>query len=109
MSIGYSIEFRREVLKTREKKKLSVKTTAELFGIHPITIFRWLKRIEPCKTRNKPATKIDMEALKKDVKLYPDAYQKERAKRLKVSESCVFYALKRLKVTYKKNSKTSKS
>ena len=80
-----------------------------MFGINPATIFRWLKRIEPCKTRNKPATKIDMEELKKDVELYPDAYQRKRAERLKVSESCIFYALKRLNITHKKNSKVSKS
>lgn len=107
--MGYSIEFRKQVLKVRKERELTVKATAELFGINSATIFRWLKRIEPCKTRNKPATKIDMEALKKDVELYPDAYQRERAKRLEVSESCIFYALKRLKITYKKNSETSKS
>ena len=33
-----------------------------------------------------------MEALKRDIELYPDGYQKERAKRLKVSENCIFYA-----------------
>ena len=52
---------------------------------------------------------MDMEALKQDVQKYPDAYLKERAERLRVSHNCVWHALKRLNVTYKKNSKSSKS
>jgi hypothetical protein len=39
---------------------------------------------------------------------YPDAYQFERAERLRVSEFCIWYALKKLNITYKKNSATSK-
>jgi transposase len=50
-----------------------------------------------------------MEALRQDVEEYPDAYQYERAERLNVSKSCVFFALKRLGVTYKKNSQTPES
>ena len=37
---------------------------------------------EPQKTRNKPATKIDMDALCEDLRTYLDAYQYERAARL---------------------------
>ena len=43
-----------------------------------------------------------MEALKRDVEGYPDAYQFERAKRLGVSRQGIWYALKRLGVSYKK-------
>ena len=43
-----------------------------------------------------------MAALKKDVENDPEAYLHERANRLKVSPSGIFYALKRLKITYKK-------
>ncbi|MBD2784507.1 transposase, partial [Xenorhabdus sp. DI] len=35
-------------------------------------------------------------------------YQWERAKRLGVSQSAIHYALKRLKITFKKNAKTSR-
>ena len=55
-------------------------------------------------TTMKPATKINMEALKEDLKAYPDGYLKERAERLNVSHNCIWRALKRLKITYKKNS-----
>jgi transposase len=80
---------------------------AQRFGVGKQTIYNWTKRLLPHETRNKPATKIDMQALLKDVKKYPDAYQFERAKRLDVSVRCVGYALKRLGVSYKKNSQPS--
>jgi transposase len=51
---------------------------------------------------------LDIERLKQDIILYPDAYQYERAERLKVSASGVWHALRRLKVTFKKNSSASK-
>jgi transposase len=107
--MGYSIQFRREVFRVKKEKKLTVKATAELFGIDITTIFRWQKRIEPCKTRNKPPSKIYTKVLEKDIELYPDAYNRERAKRLNVSNTGIFWALKRLNISYKKNSKTSES
>lgn len=43
-----------------------------------------------------------MEALKKDIEEYPDSYQYERAERFGASQSGIYWALKRLDVTYKK-------
>ena len=43
-----------------------------------------------------------MGALKKDVEAYPDGYNYERAARLGVSTSGIYYALKRLNMSYKK-------
>ena len=78
----YSIDFRQKVLLIKEQEKLTVMETAVRFGIGVASITRWDKRLEPQRTRTKPATKLDMEALKKDVDNYPDAYQYERAARL---------------------------
>lgn len=102
----YSRDFRSKVINTREKENLSMAKVAKRFGIGLKSVLRWSKNIESIRKRNKPATKIDMEALKQDVERYPDAYKYERAERLGVSEGCVFHALKRLGVTYKKNSKS---
>ena len=55
--------------------------------------------------RNKPATKIDMSALMKDVQSYPDAYLHERAFRFGVSVTGIFLALRRLGIRYKKTLK----
>ena len=56
----------------------------------------------------KPAVKINMQSLQEDLDKNKDSYYFERAKRLNVSTSCVFYAMKRLGVSYKKNSTASK-
>ncbi len=48
-------------------------------------VTRWLKTPEPKTTRTKPATKIDMVALARDVRAHPDAYHYERARRFGVS------------------------
>ena len=49
-----------------------------------------------------------MDALIKDIEEFPDDYQWERAKRLNVTQPGIHYALKRLKISFKKNSKTPK-
>ena len=95
----YSIDFRRKVLKVKEEEKLTFASTAERFGIGKNTVLLWSKDIEPKKNRNRPATKLDMEALKKDIETYPDAYQYERAERLGVTAMGIWHALKRLNVT----------
>ena len=50
-----------------------------------------------------------MKRLENDVEKQPEAYLCERAKRLGVSISCIWYALKRLLITYKKNPGASKT
>ena len=96
------------VLKVREKEGLSIKEVAERFCVGVASVMRWLNRIEPKTKRNKPATKIDMERLKRDVEQYPDAYQVERAGRLGVSKAGIGHALKRMGISYKKNSTSPK-
>lgn len=103
----YSLDFRKKVLKIRAEEGLSIEEVAIRFGIGKASVMRWLINIEPNKKRNKPATKIDMEALKKDVEANPDSYQYERAARFNVSKTGIRSALIRLKLTYKKNMESS--
>jgi len=105
----YSLDFRLRVLSVKKEKDLSFAETAERFGVGVTSIVRWVKKPEPQTHRHKPATKLDMDALKDDIKLYPDAYQYERAERLGVSSMGIWHALKRLNVTYKKNTQASQS
>ena len=105
----YSLDFRRKVLSVREKEGLTIAQVAERFDVGVASATRWLDRIEPSATRNKPATKIDMSALMKDVQSYPDAYLHERAFRFGVSVTGIFLALRRLGIRYKKNSEASSS
>lgn len=87
----------------KAKENLSFDEVAKRFGVSRASVVRWSRRIEAQQTRNKPATKIDMEALKQDVEDYPNAYQYERAQRLGVSQTGIGYAIKRLGISRKKN------
>ncbi|MDR0296861.1 MAG: transposase, partial [Rickettsia sp.] len=58
----YLIDFRKKVFKIKEG--LSFVETSKRFGIGKTTLVRWTNRLEPRTTRNKPASKIDMEVLK---------------------------------------------
>jgi len=105
----YDIKFRWKVLLVQIKEGLTNVEAARRFDIGTATIIRWKTRINPIYKRNKPASNIDMEALKEDVIKYPDSYQYERARRFNVSRTGILRALSRLGVTYKKNSEASKS
>jgi transposase len=100
--MSYSLDFRKQVFKIKSEEQLSAAAVSKRFGISVRTVLRWKKRLEPKLTRNKPATKIDMDALKKHVEDYPDAYQYERAQVFGVSPNCILYALRRLKISRKK-------
>ena len=80
----YSTDFRRKALLIKPRDHLSFEAIAKRFDVGQASVSRWSKQIE-ARRRNKPATKIDMEALKQEVEQYPDAYQYERAERLGVS------------------------
>ncbi|MBC8946214.1 IS630 transposase-related protein [Xenorhabdus indica] len=104
--MGYSLDFRKRVLAYKDKHSLTFEQTSTHFEVPIRTLFRWCNKIEPCMTRAKPATKIPDEDLIADVQHFPDDYQWERAKRLGVSQSAIHYALKRLRLSRKKNVKT---
>lgn len=101
--MAYSLDFRKQVFKIKEKYNFTFAETSEHFGITIRTLFRWSKRLEPKVKRDKPSTKVNMKLLEQDVKKHPDSYQYERAERFGVTQSAIYYALKRLGVSVKKN------
>lgn len=105
----YSLDFRKRVLSVQDQERLTFKETSKRFLIGLATLVRWHNRLVPKMTRNKPAVKINMEALKEDVLKHPDSYLHERAKRFQVSISGIQSALKRLGISYKKKSVSSES
>ena len=105
----YPLQFRQHLFAVIKREGLSHSEAARRFGIGLSSLRRWAKKIEPQSTRNKPATKIDMVALAKDVQAHPDAYQFERAQRFGVSARGIGHALRRLGVRRKKNMTTSQS
>ena len=105
--MAYSLDFRRKVLEVRDRDRLSIAQVAERFAVGKASVMRWLKRIErkPSGFRQR---KLDVEALAADLRDYPDAYQRERAARLGVTQNAICYALKnKLRVSYKKNAGAS--
>src|SRR5690606_40596632 len=102
----YPLSFRRKVLSVREQEGLTIAQAAARFGVGIANVARWIKNPIPKETRNKPATKIDMAALARDVREYPDAYQAERARRLGVSEKGIGHALRVCTSAIKKHCST---
>ena len=70
---------------------------------------KWDKGIISKGKRIYKARKLDKEGLKEDIMKYYDLYQYESAEKFKVSQNCIYKALKRLKVSYKRILQTSRS
>jgi transposase len=107
--MSYSQDFRVQVFKIKSRDNLTFEETGERFGVPMRTLFRWQRCTELKTKRNKASTKVDMEALRQDVDQNPDHYQYERAKKFGVCQSTIFYALKRLGISHKKNTVSSQS
>lgn len=105
----YSLDFRKRVFAIKGEKGLTFNQTSKRFCVGIRTLFAWQKNIEPKTTRNKPATKIDMEALKKDIAKNPDRFQWERAQDYNVTAWGIGKALRRLEISVKKNAISSQS
>ncbi len=104
----YPIQFRKKIMKLNESG-MKYEEIERKYLVSIRTLSRWKKEIMPKSKRNKPWKTINKEALIEDIKRYPDSYGYERAERLRASRTGIQDAMKRLSVTYKKNSKSSKS
>lgn len=100
--MAYSLDFRRKVLSVREKEGLTIAEVAVRFDVGVASVVRWIKNVDR-KPQGFRKRKIDLDVLRQDILDYPDAYQYERAKRLGVTQNAIFLALRKLRVTYKKN------
>jgi transposase len=102
----YTIDFRRKVLKVRQERSLTIEETSAHFEVGVATIVRWNKSIA-LRKHGFRRRKIDIEALRADVEEHPDGYQYERAMRFGVTQKAIWYSLKKIGVTYKKNFQAS--
>ena len=79
----------------------------EAFGIPAQTYYQWKRKLQngyyEIKIVRERKRKIDKEELKQAVAEKPDAYLRELAEKFGCTESAVFYALERLKITRKKS------
>ena len=97
----YSLDFRKKLLSVREKENLSMKDVSQRFCVRKASVMRWSKSLI-LKVSQRSSTKLDWEAIKRDVEENPDSYIRERAAKFGVSFSGVQYALARLGMTRKK-------
>ncbi len=103
----YSLDFRKKVLEVKARERLSFDEISKRFSVGKSSVVRWSINIKAKTSRNKGWVKIDLDALRQDVEKHPDSYQYERAERFGVSQSGICVALKRLKISCKKNTKPS--
>lgn len=84
----------------------TIKELEKEFGIHSKTYYRWKKNLTNGYYENKQKSErkrlIDKDSLRKAVAENPDAYLKELAELFDCSPQAIFYALKKLDITYKK-------
>jgi transposase len=104
----YSLDFRRQVLKSLDEGITFVQA-AEFYNLSPTTIQNWKRRFHSKTTRQTKPYKIPDDVLLNDVKEHPDDYQYERARRLNCSKTGIYHALKRLGISQKKDTGASKS
>lgn len=106
MIMTYPVHYRKKALAQLEAGVL-VADIIDEYKISTSTLYAWKKSLEPKIIHDRKPRTIDNEALLEDVKLYPDAYQHERASRLNCSQAGITKALKRVGITRKKSPKTS--
>jgi transposase len=113
MCKAYSVDLRERVLNYLERDD-DKKGASELFNVGIATIYRWVRQkkekghVEP-HHREYVYRKLDYNLLEKYVKEHPDYFLLEIADHFSVTEQAIFYALKKLKITRKKRTSSTKN
>jgi len=107
--MAYDERYRRQVIKYLSKGHTQ-REAQEVFSVGTSTMKQWKKQWEETgslakKALNRSFKKIDPEKLKSYIQGHPDAYLREIAKVFECSVSAIRKALKRQKITRKKNAR----
>lgn len=103
----YSLDLRERVLKYLENNN-DKQAASRLFQVGIATIYRWIAKqkatgnVQPLR-RPYAYKKIEDEKLIAYIEAYPDHFLSEIANHFGLTLQAIFYALKRLKITRKKN------
>ena len=102
--MAYSVDLRERVVAFVQEGGSKCEATKR-FGVSRWCVYNWLSRecLQVQKMGPKAPWKLDPEALKAHVEQYPDAYHRERAVALGVSDFAIRLGLKRLGLRRKKN------
>ena len=105
--MAYDVKYRLRALEYWGEGNNKEKT-AVLFKVSPTTLQRWKSQLKETgtvarKKRKETWRKIEPEKLRKYIEEHPDAYLREIAAEFKCAIHAVEKALKRLKISRKKN------
>ena len=104
--MAYSMEYRLRAVEYKDEGH-SFKELWEACKVSSTTYYRWKYKIENAYYEQehhfRRKRKIDIQKLAKAVSQTPDAYLRELAEPFTCTEQAVFYALKKQRITYKKN------
>lgn len=105
--MSYDIKFRQRAIDYWSEGH-SKRVTAEVFKVGTTTLQKWKSQLKETgklesKKRRETWRKIEPERLKEYLKQHPDAYLKEIAEAFDCTDVAVLLALRRLKITRKKN------
>jgi transposase len=108
--MAYSADIKRLAMKMVYVDRCTYEHVSEVLSIGFTTLKRWIKlnkskSLYVIKPRSHASRKIDDVALRGYVSANPDAYLSEIAAHLGVSTSGIYNACKRLKISYKKNTR----
>lgn len=105
--MAYDKKYREQVLKHLSEGN-TLKATQEVFGVGITAMQRWKKlkletgSVEDTK-RKERTPEICPDQLQTYINEKPDSYLREIAEKFNCTPQAIFYALKRLKITRKKN------
>lgn len=104
--MSYSLDLKKRVLAFIEEGH-SKAEASKIFHVSKRAVFLWIKEKKEqgelkLKLRDRKPYKIDDKKLMAYLQKNPDHYLREISASFHVSISAIFYALRRLKITYKK-------
>jgi len=105
--MSYDIKFRERAIEYWQEGHTQ-RATAAVFKVNPGTLQKWKSQLAKSgsltpKKRRKSWRKIDPTRLAEYVSQHPDAYLKEIAQEFNCTDVAILIALRRLKITRKKN------
>ena len=98
----YPLSFREHVLSIRKKEGLTLSEASLRFGIGRASLVRWVKEITP-KVHPARRRKLDLLSLQSAIIAHPYRYQYEHAAFFNVSRKAIWQGMKKLNISYKKN------
>ena len=101
--MAHSIDLRRRVVDFVNEGGTKAEASRR-FKVSLWCVYDWFKRddLTPKKSSTRHR-KVDKEALRRHVRDYPDALLRERAQHFGVHINAIWYLMRRMKLTHKKN------